>query len=77
VDETALKFQPEPIQWYSNDDGQNGENDDYLFDLPEHLTELIRLRDGHGQIPLNLCDFFKSFSCSLRLPSWSAPFPNS
>lgn len=62
MDETALKPQPEPIQWYSNDDDQNGENDDYPSDLPEHLTELIRLRDGHVGIPLNLYDFFKCFS---------------
>ena len=48
MDETALKFQPEPIQWYSNDQDQNGANDDYPFDLPEHLIELVRLRDGHG-----------------------------
>ena len=48
VDEGALEFQPEPIQWYSNDNDQNGANDDYPFDLREHLTELIRLCDGHG-----------------------------
>ena len=29
ANETALSFQPEPIQWDSNDNGQNGANDDY------------------------------------------------
>ena len=29
ANETAFSFQPEPIQWYPNDNGQNGANDDY------------------------------------------------
>ena len=61
ADQGALKFKPEPIQWYSNDDDQNGANDDYPFDFREHLTELIGLRDGHAGIPLNPWDLFKSF----------------
>src|SRR2546430_15627494 len=35
ANESALKFQPEPIQWYPNDQNQNGANDNYRFDFPK------------------------------------------
>jgi len=35
ANKSALKFQPEPIQWYPNDQNQNGANDDYRFDFPK------------------------------------------
>ena len=35
VGESALQFQPEPIQWYPNDQNENGANDDYRFDFPK------------------------------------------
>jgi hypothetical protein len=62
ADKSALRFQLEPIQWYPNDQNQNGANNDYGFGFPkQRLGELLDLRNEHGWIPLNSCDFFKSF----------------
>ncbi len=69
ANETALSFQPEPIQWYPNDKDQNGATDDYRFGFPKQgLSELVNLRNGHAGIPLNPCDLFKSF-CFIRFGS--------
>jgi hypothetical protein len=48
ANETALSFQPEPIQRYSNDNDQNRANNEYRFDFPkEGLSELVVLRNEH------------------------------
>jgi hypothetical protein len=35
ANESVFKFQPEPVQWYSNNQNQNGANDDYRFGFPK------------------------------------------
>ncbi len=49
ANKSALKFQPEPIQRYSNDNNQNGTKNEYRFDFPKQgLGELVNLRGSHG-----------------------------
>jgi hypothetical protein len=62
ANETALKFQPEPIQWYSNDNDQNGANDDYRFDFPKQgLGKLVNLHGSHAQMLQNSLAFQSLF----------------
>ena len=62
ADETALSFQPEPIQWESNDQNQNGANDHYRFGFPKQgLGELVNLRGSHAQILQNSLAFQSLF----------------
>ena len=49
ANESALSFQPEPHQRYSNDNDQNRAKNEYRFDFPKQgLGELVNLRGSHG-----------------------------
>ena len=64
ANETALSFQPEPIQRYSNDKNQNGATDDYRFGFPKQgLGELVNLRGSHAQMLQNCLAFQSLFLC--------------
>jgi len=75
ANESALNFQPDPIQRYSNEKDQNGANNDYRFDFPkQRLSELVGLRNQHASIPLNSYDLFKFlFSCASHQTSPVVP----
>ena len=62
ANETALSFQPEPIQRDSNDQNQNGANNDYRFDSPKQgLSELVNLCGSHAQMLQNSLAFQSLF----------------
>jgi hypothetical protein len=62
ANETALSFQPEPIQRYSNDNDQNRADNEYRFGFPKQgLGELVNLRGSHAQILQNSLAFQSLF----------------